>query len=273
MSSKLGVTVILFMWVLTAQAEDNWRDFPLGDRLKLSLGVYVPELDTVATVSVVDGLPGTEIDFESDLALDEDESTFYSSLEWRLFKRHKLTFNYYSVDREATTRLADGIVFDGTIFPPNLEVESFINVDVYELAYSYSFIFNERVNLAAGFGISAQDYDTGIGSTNFAALSEDQDFVAPLPTLNAEFQYAFSDKWSLSLKGGWLDADIEIDDNEVDATILTGTAGIRWKALSHLGITAGYTYFNIDGDLSDDTTAANVEIEYKGPLVTVDMFF
>ena len=66
-----------------AQADNEWRQWPLGDRLKLSLGVYVPDLDTVTTVSEVDGIPGTEIDFETDLALDEDESTFFGSLEWR----------------------------------------------------------------------------------------------------------------------------------------------------------------------------------------------
>ena len=268
----ISATAILLLPLL-AQAAPDWRAYPLGDRLKLSVGVYVPELDTVAAVSEVGGIPGTRIDFESDLGLDEDESTFFSSLEWRFLKRNKLTFNYYSVDRDASTRLRRPISFDGTVFPPGIGVNSFIDVDVYELAYSFSFIFTERVNLAAGVGVSAQDYNIGIASRLFPNLREEEDFVAPLPTLNVEFQYAFSDNWSFSLKGGWLDTDIEIDNNELDGRIVTGTAGIRWKTFKNLGITAGYTYFNIDGELSDEDTAADAEIEYSGPQVTVDLFF
>lgn len=273
MKIRMILGAVLLSLAPIAQADDEWRQWPLGDRLKLSLGVYLPDLDTVTTVSEVDGLEGTEIDFESDLALDDDESTFYGSLEWRFLKRNKLTFNYYSLERDATTRTQDVIIFDGTIFPPGIGVESFINADIYELSYSYSFIFSERMNLAAGLGVSAQDYEIGIASVLIPQLRAEEDFVAPLPTLNLEFQYAFTDKWSIGLKGGWLDAEFDINDNEVDGRIITANAGVRWKALKYLGVTAGYTYFDLDGDFSDNSTEADIAVEYKGPQLTVDLFF
>ena len=273
MTSRIVAGVLLLTLASIAHADDDWREWPLGDRLKLSLGVYLPDLDTVTTVSEVDGLEGTEIDFEDDLALDDDESTFFGSLEWRFLKRNKLTFNYYSLERDATTRTQDVIIFDGTIFPPGIGVDSFINADIYELNYSFSFIFSERMNLAAGVGISAQDYEIGIASTLIPQLREEEDFVAPLPTLNLEFQYALTDNWSIDLQGGWLDAEFDINDNEVDGRIITANAGLRWKVFKYLGVTAGYTYFDLDGDFSDSNTEADIAVEYKGPQLTVDLFF
>jgi opacity protein-like surface antigen len=254
---------------------DNWREWPMGDRLKLSVGVYMPDLDTNGSIADLDSpLPATDIDFEDDLDLDDDDSTVYASLAWRFLKRNKLTFNYYGIDRDATTMLDETISFDGEIFPVNSEVSSFSDVDVYEVAYSFSLIFTERMNLELGFGVSTQDYEAGIQSPDVnGGESVDVDFLAPLPTLNLGFEYALGDNWILGVRGGWLDVDYDSGDDSIDGKILTGNAGVQWKIFDNLGVTAGYSYFHVDGEFEDDDSNYDVDIEYQGPQLTVDLFF
>jgi opacity protein-like surface antigen len=219
-------------------------------------------------------IPATDIDFESDLGLDDDDTVAYGSLAWRFLKRNKLTLNYYSVDRDADAVLDRTLSFDGEVFPVSTSVSSFFDVDVIELAYSFSLIFNERLNLELGLGVSAQDYEAGIQSDNVNdGDTVDVDFLAPLPTLNAGVEFALTDKWILLARGGWLDVDYDSGDDSIDGKILTGLAGVRWKVLNNLGLTAGYSYFNIDGEFEDDDSNYDVDLEYKGPQLTLDLYF
>lgn len=268
------LVAVLVCFSGSALAEE-WRDYPFGDRLKLSVGVYMPDLDTQGSIQDLDSIiPATEIDFEDDLDLDDDDTVGYGSLAWRFLSRNKLTFNYYSIDRDADTTLDRTITFDGEIFPLSSDVSSFTDVDVYELAYSFSVIFNERMNLELGLGVSVQDYEAGIRSPDVNNNeSVDVDFVAPLPTLNIGFEYALTENWILQARGGWLDVDYDSGDDSIDGEILTGMAGVRWKILNNVGVTAAYSYFNIDGDFEDDDSFYDVDIEYKGPQLTLDLFF
>jgi len=254
-------------------ADDEWRDWPLGDRLNLSIGGYFPDLDSEATVSEVDGLQGTPINFEDDLGLDDSDTAIFAALNWRFFKRHALNLNYYNLDRDAVATTSDVIVFDGIVFPAGIETDTEFNINVYELSYSYSLLFDAKKNLYLGFGVSAQDLEFGIASTQIPALSADEDFIAPLPTLNVGFEYALSDKWLLGLKLGYMDIDVDFGDDSFDAKILIGDAGVRWKAFNNLGLSLSYSLFHLDGEYEDDDIVAELDLDYKGPKASIDFYF
>jgi len=265
---------VLLSPVATLADGDDWRTWPTGERLKLAMGTYEPDLNTEIMVSEVGGpLAGTPIDFEDDLGLDDSESASYASLDWRVFKKHALSFNAYSFDRDATTVTEDGLVFDDLVVLPGVEVDTFLDVEVYELAYAYSLIMTESMNLSLGAGLSVQEFDIGIANTAMPADSSDENFTAPLPTFNLGYDYAFNDKWLLSLNAGYLDIDYEDGGDEFDAKILVGDIGLRWRVLRNFALGLHYSIFDLEGEYEDDDIIADIDLEYRGPRLSLDLFF
>ncbi len=254
-------------------AADDWRGWPTGDQITLSVGVYEANMDTEATASEVNGLVGTPVNFEDDLGLDSSETAVYASLNWRLFKRHELVFNYYNLNRDAVDTTAEPLVFDGVIFPAGTETDTVFDISVYEMAYSYSLIFDATRNLYLGLGISAQNLDFSIASTDFPALSTDESFVVPLPTINMGIDYAVTDSWLIGANVGYMNADIEISGDEIDATVLLADAGVRWKPLRNVGLRLNYSLLHLDGAYSNDSIDTDLDLDYVGPRLSLDIFF
>ena len=259
-----------------ASADSEWRDWPLGERLKLSVGVFSPDIDTSGSLTQKAPLiVGTEVSFEDDLGLDDSESAVFAGLDWRFFKRHSLRFNYYALDRDAATTIDRQIVFDGITFPAGVTTETTFDISVFEVAYAYSLIFDETKDLYIGFGVSAQDMTFEILSRDLdpIILEAGDDFTAPLPTINLGFDYALSDAWTLELSAGYMDLDVSYNDDDYDARILVGNAGVNWQPLDNLGVGLYYSIFELDGEFEDEDNIGEFDLEYKGPRVGLDLLF
>jgi len=272
---SLGLMVLIPVLIAPCRllAADDWRTWPTGERLKLSVGLYAPGMDTEATISQVNGLAGTPVDFEDDLGLESTQTALFASINLRLFERHELNFNYYNLDRSAVDTLAEPLVFNGVVFPAGTRTDTVFDLAVYEMSYSYSFLFDQTKNLRFGFGVSAQNLDFRIASTDFPLLSTDESFVVPLPTLNVGADYALTDNWLLGANFGYMNADIQISGDTVDATVLIADAGVRWKPLRNVGVGLNYSLFHLDGNYSNKSIDAQLDLDYAGPQLSLDVFF
>jgi hypothetical protein len=254
-------------------AADDWRGWTTGDRMTLSVGVYEADMDTEATASEVNGLAGTPVNFEDDLGLDSSETALFASLNWRFLKRHELIFNYYDLDRDAADTTTEAIVFDGVIFPAGIQTDTEFDISVYEMSYSYSLIFDSTKNLYLGLGVSAQDLDFSIVSTDLPGLSTDDSFIVPMPTVNMGVDYAVTDSWLIGANLAYMNADVEISGDNIDAKVLLADAGLRWKPFRNLGFGLNYSLLHLDGEYRSDSVATELDLNYAGPRLTVDMFF
>jgi len=251
---------------------EEWRDWPLGDRLEIVVGYYSPEIDTTVQISEVGGFQLNDpIDLEGQLGLDDNDETVLAALDWRVARRHELDLRYFSLDRSATRVIDTEIAIDGTVYPVNTEVATALDITVYELAYSYSLIFRPDMDLSLGLGVSAQDFDFSIDAQSVGR--EQSDFVAPLPTLNLSFDYAINDKWILTTGFGWLDVSFDIDDSDVEGRIIRYDVGAEWRAFRNFSFGLGYSVFDVEIDYLDDNENASLEYEYKGPIFSIKAFF
>ena len=159
------------------------------------------------------------------------------------------------------------------IFPAGIETDTKFDISVYEMSYSYSLIFDATKNLYLGIGVSAQDLDFSIASTDVSALSTDESFLVPLPTVNMGFKYAVTDKWLLAANVGYMNADIEISGDDIDATVFLADAGVRWKPFNNVGFGLNYSLFQLDGDYSNDSIDTELDLDYMGPRLSLDIAF
>jgi hypothetical protein len=70
-------------------------------------------------------------------------------------------------------------------------------LDIYELAYSYSFLQDDRIDLAALIGLYVMPIDFGINVAGLVNVNESEKFTAPLPVVGLRMDIALAPRWFL----------------------------------------------------------------------------
>ena len=258
-----------------AQESPAWRDDPLGNRFVLGAGLFAPRLDTIVRLDSSTGLSGTEIDFESTLGMDDNDLLPLVLGYYRVAKNHRINFQYFRLDRHGNSVSDVPIRFGDVIFPANLPLSSFFNVDVYSLSYSYSLIHDEKKELAFNVGLQFQDIEMGItGNIGPGLIAEEADVVAPLPTFGGTFDYAISDKWIFTSLVGVFALEIDLgDDSKFSGEILQINTGVAYKAFKNVAFALQYNYFRVDVDVDDTDWMGSLKYEYRGPVLAIAGYF
>ena len=118
----------------TAQDQPAWRENPLGSRFAIAVGAYWPRIDTKVRLDASSGQIGTGIDFESTLSMDDNDLLPTVLAYYRFNEKHRINFQYFTLERDGAAVSDFAIRFGDVVFPANLPLSSFFNVDVYALA-------------------------------------------------------------------------------------------------------------------------------------------
>src|SRR5690349_10385846 len=121
-TATLAVSGLAAAGCLAAQAA---RAQALGDRYWVEAGAYWAEVSSTARIEPDHPqIPGTTIDFESDLALADSEALPSVTAGARLGGRWSVEAEYYSLGREGTRRAGRTIRFDDAVFDVNAQVDA-----------------------------------------------------------------------------------------------------------------------------------------------------
>jgi len=277
----LSLVVLVMSASVSAVAKEDrpkpeWRNWPLGERFAIAAGAFKPSIETeVRAVSTGDINPGAAISFERDLGMKDSTTRPLASANWRFAKRHSLYFRYFDLDRSGDTISNVNIKFGDETITIGLPVESYFDIETIEISYAYSILFDRKKDLSIGLGISFQDIQAGIRSIDAGSIiKEDLDVLAPLPTFNARFQYAFTDKLSGIVSLGWLAVEAELGEKEnLDGSIWNSSAGVRYKAFNNVAFSLIYSVFDVDIDYDKRDLAGFIDYKYHGPVLGVDYSF
>jgi len=162
--------------------ERPWRAWPTGNRFAIAGGGFRPNLDTKIRLDGSDGQIGTVIDFESNLGMQESKSLPLLRARWRISRRNAIDFGYFNLNRSGQALSDVSIRFGDVEFPANIPLNSFFDSQAYSAAWSYSFIHNDRTDIAFQVGLNVQDIRVGIRGPA-GIPSEEAELTAPLPTL------------------------------------------------------------------------------------------
>jgi len=205
------------------------------------------------------GIPGTTLDLESDLGLD-DES--YPIIEGFVgLGNHHLSLSYYKADYSGTKTLSEDFTFAGEDFSGL--IRSSLEYSVFDFMYQYDLLDLE--NILAGFSLGAVgriklfDGEVEIKSS---ALTERESFTAPIPMLGLNLH--------LGILADLLEARVLATGMGYGGgTIFDGQAEISLTPFPFLDIHGGYRVFFIDVDADD------VEFDYdtSGPYAAVTLSF
>ena len=271
------VAVLLAISQANAAQENAPGDSP-WEKFGVNLGVFVSATDT--SFRIGSGI-GLSIDTEDALGMDATNTVFRADALWRFTdnKRHRLDFTWFSLDRDASRQIGQDVTFedrDGNLITidAGTTVESNFDLDIYELAYSYSFFQDERVDLAAGIGLFLMPLDFGLRASG--ALDEDGSarFTAPLPVLGLRMDVALTPKWFL--RAGSQVFYLEYDN--FTGSILEFKVAVEYNPWEHVGLGLGFDSLSVkleaDGeDYPSVDFKGNVEFAYTGLQLYLRYFF
>jgi outer membrane protein len=190
---------------------------------------WFPSLDGTVKVDEA-GVVGTNIDFEDDLGIDDEN---YPSLEVFIgTDNHHLSLAYTGVDYSGSKTLTRSIIYNGQTYSASSLVSSSIEYDMLDFCYQYDFVNLE--NILAGFslgGVFQVKYLDGEVSLKTTGIDEKEDFTIPIPMLG------------LNLHIGIL---ADIVEARVRGTGITYSGDVMYEALAEVSWTP-YPFIDIHG--------------------------
>jgi len=271
------VVSLLFL-IQPAFAENPASQDTPWEKFSLDLGYFIANTDT--SIRLGSGL-GVSVDVEDLLGLDTTNSAFRVDASWRFTdnRRHRLDFQWFSFRRDGSRTIGEDIHYkdkDGIeqTIDAGTHVESFFDFDIYEVAYSYSFFQDDRIDLAGSLGLYVMPIEFGLTATGLLNVGGSESFTAPLPTLGVRADFAITPKWFF--RSGIKVFYLEI--GEFSGSILEANAAIEYLPWKHLGFGLGLDSLNVqveaDGeDYPGIDFKGEVDFQYTGLLLYAKLYF
>lgn len=246
---------------------DGNAETPDDHRFSLSIGAFVTDRDTEAQLdgTVTDGTP---TNFEKDLGLDSSDTVFRVDGYWRFNERHRIDFSLFDLSRDAEKQITRDIQWGDTLYSIDTTIETDLSLEIYKLAYTYSFVRNDSGYFGATAGLYVADSKASLRETTLGS-AEVGELTAPLPVIGLRGEYALSDRWSLRGSGEFF--FIEYDD--IDGSLVDIYAGLDYRVLDNLSIGLGFNSVTIDVDASQSDFEGGLDWQYSGGLLFLKFDF
>jgi opacity protein-like surface antigen len=204
-----GILAMLLVLVAgAAQAEDYLS--PTEERLRLSLGAVYLDSKTTVQVDSSAGTTGTLVNAENDFGISKEDFEAKFQLMLRVGERNRVRFDYFSLDRTGSTTLDKDILFRNVELLPSDPVDSKLSIDVLSITYEYSFIHNERFELAATLAINDTDLSSRARvNTPLRHVDQTEDQAGPFPTIGLDGTYVISKRFYLDGRIAYFKAHLD----------------------------------------------------------------
>jgi hypothetical protein len=245
----LATAVMLFSLPQISMADEWNLDERPWEKFGANIGVFISAVDS--TLRFGSGI-GVDLDVEDFLGLDTSNTVFRADALWRFTanRRHRVDFSWFSLNRSGDTNALDDIKVevDGEeiVIPAGTELESFLDFDIYQLTYCYSFFQDDRIDLAAGLGLYVMPINFGFKATGIIDEEGEESFTAPLPVVSLSMDIALTPQWFIRTGGQVFYLEYE----KFTGSIMKFDAALEYNPWEHVGIGVGF-----------DTLGVRVEAE------------
>jgi hypothetical protein len=244
----------------------DWAPQPkphvVEDRFRVEVLALSAGIDTDVRVDQTLALPGTLINAEDDLGLDDNKLLPLAEITLLPGDRHLIRLSGFSLRRSARAAIDETIVFDDQTYRPGEVVDSTLNLTSVGLTYGYSIVKTRGVDLALTFGVQVVEVDAN-AVVRSRVVRDSETAVTPLPLVGIEGRYDFNDRWSFEARLQYL--SVEFD--EIDGSVLDARAALTWRMNPHLVFGLGYRNFDVEVDSRDVDDPGIFEMKMAGPLL------
>jgi hypothetical protein len=233
-------------------------------KAKISLGYFLPRMNTELRLGPANPAldPGTPIDMEDDLGLDRDLFLGRVDGYYRLGRKHRLQFGYFSLEREARKVLDQEIVIGDNTFILDGQIDSNLKNTITEIGYMYSLRQTDRFEVSGTFGIHWMDIQSRfIGETAFGFFETTSSSVeGPLPLFGVDIDYAFTPRLMIGFRGMIFSYNVD----PYDGSLLDLRGTLEYFFLNNVGVGFGINRFDLDLTYTDKGREGEFSWGYDG---------
>lgn len=261
----LAATVAAGLLPATAGAAP-WDD----ETFRLSAGGFISGTDVEIQYDRTEGT-GSNLDFDSDLGNDSDNTVGRFAGYFRLAKRHRFYADYFKVSQDGETVIDRDIDFGDLEIPAGSGVESEFSLAATQIHYAYSFVQNENVELAVSLGVTYLEIDAGVSAFSPTAIidRERANASAPVPVIGASVDYAINDQWLLRAAVQGISADV----GDYDGSVWSYGGAVEWLPWQNFGFGLAYGGVSGDLDVDADNWQGSIDVSVDGPYAYVTARF
>ncbi len=258
--------------------EENIEQNP-WEKVAFSFGGFIANTNTSFRLGAD---AGVDIDVEELLGLESTNTVFRFDGLWRFTenRKHRMNLSWFSLRRSGEKTIGQDIEIlqkdgeDFTTISDGSKVESYFNLDIYQLAYSYSFLQDDRIDVAAQLGLHVMPIEFGLKATGFVDEEGEAKFTAPLPTVGFRMDIALTPKW-------FVRTGIQIfylEYQQFKGSILASQGAIEYVPWKHFGIGIGVDSFQIRAEAKGEDYPrvdlnGSMEFSYVGLQLYGRVFF
>jgi hypothetical protein len=235
---KNGVgLIVLALFAALAHAEDYLS--PTEERVRLSLGAVRLSNRTDLQVNSSAGVPGTPLRAEDQFGLDKSDTEAKIQAMVRVGERHRLRFDYFSLDRTGQTTVTQPIVFRDVTLLPGDPLNSDLSIRTFGITYAYSFLHSDRYEVAATLGVNDTDISARARvQTQARHVNQTEDKAGPFPTLGLDATYVLSKRFYFDGRAQYLKVNINNLNGSLGIYELDGLYRLRPNISFALGYTS-----------------------------------
>jgi len=180
----------------------------------------------------------------NDVRIPGDQGTFFSLSDdfqakskifyrfragYTIKSRHTFSLLYAPLETESEGRAANNILFEGRVFPANVQLNGSYKFNSYRLTYRYDLVNKSRIVFGLGFTAKIRDARISLSSNDLTAEKTNVGFV---PIINFRLLWKADDKFGLLLDGDALAAP----QGRAEDVLIAAT----YNFSDNIGIRAGY---------------------------------
>jgi hypothetical protein len=269
---KNGLAVLTLALIATLAHADDYLS-PTNERVRLSLGFMRVSSTTDIRLGSSAGSPGTQINAEHVLGLDGSNFEPKFEVMVRAGKRHRLRFDYFTLDRSGQTTLTGAvapIIFRDVTLLIGDPVQTDLSVRSLGITYEYSFIHREKFELAATFGIHETDFSARARVfTQTRHVNQTQDQAGPIPTFGLDSTYVISKRFYVDARAQYF---------KIAVSHVTGSLGFYelaalYRYRPNVAFGLGYTAAKATLTSRRTNNSAYFNLDSKGPEFFVRVAF
>ena len=266
---KNSMTVLTLALIASlAHAEDYLS--PTDERVRLSLGFMHLSSTTDIRLDSSQGVPGTQINAENVLGLDSSDFEPKFQAMVRVGERHRLRFDYFTLDRTGQTRLTMPIVFRDVVLQTADPVNSSLSLRTLGINYEYSFLHRDRFELAATIGINDTDISARARvSTQTRHVDQRKDQAGPFPTIGLDATYVLSKRFYFDARAQYFKLAVD----HLAGTLSFYELAALYRLRPNISFALGYASAKADLNSHQTKNSGFFNFDTKGPEFFVRIAF
>ena len=266
---KNGMAALGVALLATLAHADDYQS-PTNERVRLSLGAIYLSNTTDIRLDSSAGVPGTPINAESVLGLNNSDFEVKFQAVVRVGEVNRLRFDYFTLDRTGQNTPPVPIIFRNVVLQADAPVDSSLSMRVLSITHEYSFIHNEKFELAVAAGINDADISAQARqATPNLHVTQTENEAGPFPTLGLDSTYVISKRFYIDGRAQYFKAAIDH---------VTGSLGLYeldalYRLRPNVSFAVGYTAVKAIVDSRKPGNSGVFDFDTKGPEVFVRVAF